>query len=76
MGWVIVLLLVLAAAAGALGLVVKVALGVALGLVLAVILAAWLVSWRIRRALYRGGTQWRRVRGSSRVEILERPERH
>ncbi len=74
MALVIILLLVLAAAAGTLGLVVKVALGVALGLVLAVILVAWLVAWRIRRSLSTSGTQWRRVRGTSRVEILERPK--
>ncbi len=75
MGLVIVLLfLVLAAALGVLGIIVKVALGVALGVFFGLALAAWLVVWRIRRALFGRRQRWRRVPGS-RVEVLERRSR-
>jgi hypothetical protein len=70
----IVLMLILAAAAGILGTVAKVALGVALGLVAGFVLIAWVAVWRIRRAVFGGGRsrgpRWRRIRGSS-VEILD-----
>ena len=69
MGLVIVIVLLLAAMAGLLGTVLKVALGVALGLFAGVAIIAWFATWRIRRAIR--GPQWRRVKGSS-VEVLDR----
>lgn len=71
MGLVILLLLLLAAALGILGLIVKVALGIALGIFLGFALVAWVVTWRIRRAIYGRRPRWRRVPGS-RVEVLDR----
>lgn len=70
----LILLLLLATAAGVLGTVVKVALGVALGLVGAFVLIAWIIGWRIRKVLNGSGRgpRWRKVRGS-RVEVLDRP---
>ena len=70
----LILLVVLAAAAGILGTVVKVALGVALGIFAGFVLIASLIAWRVRRALRGGGREsgWRRVPGS-RVEVLDRP---
>jgi len=68
-----ILILVLLAAAGILGLVIQVALGVALGIVLAVAVLGALVTWRVRRIL-RGPKppRWRRVPGSSSIEVLDR----
>src|SRR5437762_1150385 len=71
MGLLIILLLILAAALGVLGLIVKVALGVALGIFLGFVLVAWLVAWRVARALWGSRPGWRRVRGST-VEVLAR----
>ncbi|HCO01812.1 MAG TPA: hypothetical protein DIT48_00340 [Actinobacteria bacterium] len=72
---VVLLVLILLAVAGLLGLVIKVALGVALGIFLAVTVLTAIVGWRVRRALY--GPKWRRVRGSrgSSVEVLDRHNR-
>jgi membrane protein implicated in regulation of membrane protease activity len=69
---ILILLIVLLAAAGVLGFVVKVALGVALGLVAAFALLAWTMKRRIQRALWGPPPRRsRRVRGS-RVEVLDR----
>ncbi len=68
-----ILILVLLAAAGILGLVIKVALGVALGIVLGVAVLGAVVAWRVRRIL-RGPKppRRRRVHGSSSIEVLDR----
>ncbi len=69
----LLLILILLAALGVLGFVVKVAFAVALGVMLGFVLLAGLVWWRVRRALL--GTrrdQWRRIHGSSKVEVLDR----
>jgi membrane protein implicated in regulation of membrane protease activity len=65
------IILILLALTGALSFVLKVALGVALGLFLGVALVGALIAWRIRRALFGGRSQWRRVHGS-RIEVLDR----
>jgi ABC-type nickel/cobalt efflux system permease component RcnA len=76
---VFLLILLLLAVAGILGLVVKIALGVALGMVAAVLMIAWLVRRRIRRFLYGASRRppigpnaprWRQIPGS-RVEVLD-----
>ncbi len=76
---IFILVLLILAMAGVLGLVVKVALGVAVGIFLGLVLAAWLAIRRIKRALGLTGKpprdQWRRI-PRSRVEILERPGRN
>jgi hypothetical protein len=69
----LLIILILLAATGALTFVLKVAVGVALGLFLGVALIGGLVAWRIRRAVFGSGPRWRRVRGS-RVEVLDRRE--
>ena len=74
MGVVVLLLLVLLAAMGVLGFVLKLAVAVALGVVLAVVLIAYLVTWRVRRALFGRKPRWRRLPGS-RVEVLDRHSR-
>jgi ABC-type nickel/cobalt efflux system permease component RcnA len=71
---IFVLIVLLLAAAGVLGFVVKVAVGVALGMVAGLVLAAWFVRRRVRRLLW-GNTRppesrWRRISGSS-VEVLD-----
>ena len=73
----ILFLLVLAAIAGVLGLIVKVALGVALGVFLGFALVAAVVTWRVRRAIWGPRNRWRRVRGrtGSRIDILDRDHR-
>jgi membrane protein implicated in regulation of membrane protease activity len=71
---IFVLVLVLLAAAGILGFIVKVAVGVALGIFLAVFLVTAIVGWRFRRFL-RGPRSPRRRQGSSRVEIIEPGDR-
>ena len=71
---IFVLLLVLLAAVGILGFIVKVAVGVALGIFLAIFLVMAIVGWRVRRFL-RGPRPPRRRRGSSRVEIIEPGDR-
>ena len=68
----VVMLLIALLVTGTLTFVLKVALGVALGLILGIALAGALVAWRVRRALFGPRRQWRRVRGSSRVEVLDR----
>lgn len=72
---VVLLVLILLAVAGLLGLVIKVALGVTLGILLAIAVMTAVVGWRVRRALY--GPRWRRVRGprGSSVEVLDRHKR-
>jgi hypothetical protein len=62
----LILLLILAAAAGV--------LGVALGIFAGFVFIAWFIAWRFRRVLRGAGRdpRWRRVRGS-RVEVLDRP---
>jgi heme A synthase len=65
----LLILLIVLAVTGTLTFVLKVALGVALGLILGIALVGALVGWRIRRALF--GSRRRRVRGSSRVEVLD-----
>ena len=72
----LLLILILLAALGVLGFVVKVAFAVALGVMLGFVLLAGLVWWRVRRALL--GTrrdQWRRIhalhRHSLRLEAGE-----
>jgi len=66
----LLILLIVLAVTGSLLFVLKVLLGVALGIVLGVALIGALVGWRIRRALF-GPRRRRRVRGSSRVEVLD-----
>ena len=73
---IFVLLLLLLAAAGVLGFVVKVAVGVALGIFIGIALVIAIVAWRVRRFLLGPPpSRWRRVRGSSRVEVLDRRDR-
>ena len=67
----ILLLIIALAVTGSLIAVLKVAIGVALGLILGVVVIGALVGWRIRRALFGKRSQWRKVRGSSRVEVLD-----
>ena len=69
MGVLIVILLLLAAMAGILGTVLKVAAGVALGLFIGIAALVWFATWRFRRAIR--GPQWRKVKGSK-VEVLDR----
>jgi heme A synthase len=69
----LLIILILLAATGALTFVLKVAAGVALGLFLGVALVGGLVAWRIRRAISGSGPRWRRIPGSS-VEVLDRRE--
>jgi len=75
----LLVVILLLAAVGVLGFVLKVAAGIALGLFLGVILVAALFTWRVRRFLYRSRLRqrqrWRRVRGSSRIEVLDQPDR-
>ena len=84
MGLLLLLIMILLlAAVGVLGFVVKVAVAVALGLFLGVALVGALVTWRIRRLLFGprarrsfgSRPQWRRVRGSSHIEVLDPPDR-
>jgi hypothetical protein len=70
----LLVILILLAATGALTFVLKVAAGVALGLFLGVALIGGLVAWRIRRVMFGPGPRWRRIRGS-RVEVLDRDRR-
>ncbi len=67
----LLIVIVLLAAVGVLGFVLKVAAGVALGLFLGVLLISVLFMWRVRRFLYGSRSRWRRVRGSSRIDVLE-----
>jgi hypothetical protein len=67
----IVILIVVLAVTGTLVQVLQVALGVALGIILGIALIAAIIGWRIRRALFGSRRQWRKVRGSSRVEVLD-----
>ena len=76
MGMLLVLILILLlAAVGALGFVLKVAAGVALGLFLGLAFVAAVVTWRVRRFLRGSRTRWRQVRGSSQIEVLEPRDR-
>lgn len=79
MGLLILLLfVVLLAAAGVLGFVVKVALGVIVGIVAAVVVVTWMVRRRIRRFLWGSASRravgrpqrWRQIPGST-VEVLD-----
>jgi heme A synthase len=70
----LLIILILLAATGALTFVLKVAAGVALGLFLGVALIGGLVAWRIRRAISGSSPRWRRIRGSS-VEVLDQDHR-
>ena len=79
MGLLLLLIMILLlAAVGVLGFVVKVAVGVALGLFVGVALVTALITWRVRRFLYgsRSRSRPRRVRGSSRIEVLEPRDRY
>ncbi|MBA3553011.1 MAG: hypothetical protein H0W27_09110 [Actinobacteria bacterium] len=67
--WLILILLVLAIT-GTLWAVLKVAVGVAVGLFLGFVLIAGLIAWRVRKALRGPQERWRRVPGSSRIEVL------
>ena len=71
---VLILILLILAITGALGFVLKVAVGVAVGIVLAAVLLISLVAWRIRRTFLgpRPIQRWRRI-PRSRVEVLEPP---
>jgi hypothetical protein len=79
MALLILILLVILALTGSLLFVLKVALGVALGLFLGVFLMVAVVggmlAWRIRRAMY-GPRSRGRVRGSSRVDVLDPRDRY
>jgi len=72
---IFLLILVLLALAGILGFVVKVALGVALGVFIGALLVGAIVMWRVRRFLLRGRTQWRRMSGSSTIDVLDPKDR-
>jgi membrane protein implicated in regulation of membrane protease activity len=77
MGLLLLLIMILLlAAVGVLGFVVKVAVGVALGLFLGVALVTALITWRVRRFLYGSRSRPRRMRGSSRIEVLEPRDRY
>lgn len=71
---VLIVILLILAITGALGFVLKVAVGVAVGLVLAGVLLVSLVAWRIRRTFLgpRPTQRWRRI-PRSRVEVLDPP---
>ena len=73
---VLILILLILAITGALGFVMKVAVGVAVGIVLAAVLLISLVAWRIRRTVLgpRPTQRWRRI-PRSRVEVLDPPPR-
>jgi membrane protein implicated in regulation of membrane protease activity len=70
---VMLLLLILLAAMGVLGFMLKLAVAVALGMVLGVVIIGYLVTWRVRRALFgrKPRPRWRQIPGS-RVEVLDR----
>lgn len=77
-----VIVLLLAAAAGMLGFVLKVAVGVALGLFFGVLLLGAFIAWRVRRAFGRaigqtqdGRRRWRQIPDST-VEVLGREDPH
>ena len=72
---VFLVLLVLLAAAGVLGFIIKVAFAVALGVFLGIALIGAVVAWRVRR-FFRGPRppRWRRPRGSQ-IEVLDHRER-
>jgi membrane protein implicated in regulation of membrane protease activity len=74
---IVLFLLILAAVAGILGLIIKVALGVAFGIFLGFALVAGVVWWRVRRAIWGPRPRWREVRGpsGSRIEVLDRDHR-
>jgi thiosulfate reductase cytochrome b subunit len=74
--WLLVLILLLAAM-GILGFVVKVAFAVALGVVIGFVVLGAVLWWRVRRALFGPRYRWRRVKGAggSTVEVLDRPAR-
>ena len=75
----IIVILVVAAAVGALGFILRVAVGVALGLILAVLAIGALIVWRVRRAFRsalgppRPQQRWKQVPGST-VEVLDRDD--
>ena len=72
---VLILILLILAITGALGFVLKVAVGVAVGIVLASVLLLSLAVWRIRRTFLGPrptAQRWRRI-PRSRVEVLDPP---
>ena len=72
---VFLVLLVLLAAAGVLGFIIKVAFAVALGVFLGIALIGALVAWRVRRFfLGPRPSRWGRRRGS-RGEVLDSRDR-
>ena len=80
MTWLVIILLLILLAGGAVWAVVKVAVGVAVGLFLAFVLIAAYVGWRLRRAFRhamegqpRRTSGWRRL-GSSTVEVRDPPD--
>jgi hypothetical protein len=72
---IFLLILVLLALAGILGFVIKVALGVALGVFLGALLVGAIFMWRVRRFFRRGPTQWRRISGSSTIDVPDPKDR-
>jgi hypothetical protein len=70
---VLIVLILLLAAWGILGFVLKVALGVVLGILLSMAILGGLVAWRVRRLLLGPRSRWRRARGrgGSTVEVLD-----
>ncbi len=71
---VLILILLILAITGALGFVLKVAVGVAVGIVLASVLLISLAVWRIGRTVLgpRPAQRWRRI-PRSRIEVLDPP---
>jgi thiosulfate reductase cytochrome b subunit len=74
---VFILIVLLLAAWGILGFVLKVALGVALGVFFGVLIVGALIVWRVRRFFEGPNGRRRRVRGpgGSTVEVLDRRKR-
>jgi membrane protein implicated in regulation of membrane protease activity len=69
------LILILLAAAGVLGFIIKVAFAVALGVFLGIALIGAVVAWRVRRFfLGPRPPRWRRPRGSH-IEVLDHRDR-
>jgi hypothetical protein len=74
-----IILLLILALTGALWAILKLALAVALGVIIAIVLVGALIGWRVRRFVFGtsrrpgvAGARWRRVEGSSHVEVLDR----
>lgn len=73
---VLVIIVLLLALTGTLWTVVKISIAVAMGITLAVVLLAGLIGWRVRKALRSHEGGWRRVPGSSRIEVLDHRHDH